>query len=144
MSTYTTNLIDTITAETAKTPITARSTKAKQRRLARLVKHLEMSCPVSQTVVAEESDSYKLLSISALRDDCGWSWNDVSVVDEKVDMDTVDGLYGNSRKFLKFARDNGWLSEASKGKVKVEFSDDIIEIQSKNTSEPILALSKVH
>ncbi len=88
-----------------------------------------------------ESTKYRLVSIDAWRDyDGGWTWNQWYTVE--------DGVYlGNditARRLLKFMRQSGWLTDESKGRVRVDWEWDIIEIQDKNTGEPLLAFTTLH
>ena len=88
-----------------------------------------------------ESTKYRLVSIDAWRDfDGGWTWNQWYNVEDSVsihnDMTT--------RQLLKFIRDRGWLTDESKGRVRVDWGWDIIEIQDKNTGEPWLAFTTIH
>ena len=92
-----------------------------------------------------ESTKYRLVSIDAWRDyDGGWAWNDWHTVE--------DGVYlGNditARRLLKFMRQSGWLTEKSKGRVRIdwhnEMCDPFIEILDKNTGEPLLAFTTLH
>ncbi len=88
-----------------------------------------------------ESTKYRLVSIDAWRDcDGGWTWNNWFTVE--------DGVYlGNditARRLLKFMRQSGWLTDESKGRVRVDWEWDIIEIQDKNTGEPLLAFTTIH
>lgn len=92
-----------------------------------------------------ESTKYRLVSIDAWRDfDGGWMWNNWFTVE--------DGVYlGNditARRLLKFMRQSGWLTNASKGRVRIdwhnEMCDPFIEILDKNTGEPLLAFTTIH
>lgn len=92
-----------------------------------------------------ESTKFKLVSIRAWRDcDGGWQWNNWFTVE--------DGIYlGNditARRLLKFMRQSGWLTNASKGRVRIdwhnEMCDPFIEILDKNTGEPLLAFTTLH
>jgi hypothetical protein len=79
---------------------------------------------------------YRLQSIDAWRDDDNmWYWNNCFKIEDGVyiDSDTT------TRQLLKFMRRNNWLTEHSKGRVQVEWMDGLIEIQDRNTNEPILA-----
>ena len=78
---------------------------------------------------------YTLLSIDAWRDECGWTWNNMFTVEE--DIYIADTL--TNRSLLKFMRRNGWLTDYSKGRVRVEDTGYDIEIQDKNTGEPVFA-----
>lgn len=91
-----------------------------------------------------ESTKYRLVSIDAWRYDGGWQWNQWYSVE--------DGVYlGNditARRLLKFMRQSGWLTNASKGRVRIdwhgEMCDPFIEILNKNTGEPLLAFTTIH
>lgn len=90
-----------------------------------------------------------LLSIDAWRDDGGWDWNDLHKVEEGIMIAEDSPIINDARKCLKWFRDQGFLTEYSKGKCKVDFNNDIIDgllivIENKNTGEPVLALSSVH
>ena len=92
-----------------------------------------------------EVTKYRLVSIDAWRNECGgWDWNQSYTVE--------DGVYlGNditARRLLKFMRQSGWLTEKSKGRVRIdwhnEMCDPFIEILNKNTGEPLLAFTTIH
>ena len=91
-----------------------------------------------------ESTKYRLVSIDAWRDDGGWQWNQWYSVE--------DGVYlGNditARRLLKFMRQSGWLTEKSKGRVRIDWHNEMcepfIEILNKNTGEPLLAFTTIH
>lgn len=91
-----------------------------------------------------------LISIDAWRDsEGGWDWNDMHKVEHDIMISEDSDILSNSRKCLAWFRQQGWLTDASKGKVRVDFNDDIIDgilivIENKNTGEPILALSSIH
>ena len=81
------------------------------------------------------TNAYTLLSIDAWRDECGWYWNNKFLVEE----DIVITPETTNRSLLKFMRRNGWLTEASKGRVRIEDTGYDIEIQDRNTGEPLFA-----
>ena len=92
-----------------------------------------------------EVTKYRLVSIDAWRDfDGGWTWNQWYNVE--------DGVYlGNditARRLLKFMRQSGWLTHASKGRVRIDWHNEMcepfIEILDKNTGEPLLAFTTLH
>jgi hypothetical protein len=90
----------------------------------------------------------KLLSIDAWREpEGGWTWNDLRIV-ERDWYWSPESL--KPRQLLRRLRKSGYLTDASKGRVRVEVvADDwhdgtLIEIQDKNTREPLLALSNLH
>lgn len=116
-----------------------RMTKAKEQRISRLKRHLKMAVPVKTSY--EEESGYNVYSISAVRDDSGWSWDNKFKMNNNSITINEETLH-NSRKLLKLCRDEGWLSEMSKGKVKVDYVNgdgQIVEIINKNTLEPLIA-----
>ena len=67
----------------------------------------------------------------------GWVWNESYVL--------ADGLVFyetelTPRKILRKLRKLGYLTQASKGRVRVESYGELIEIQEKNTGRPIFAV----
>jgi len=92
-----------------------------------------------------ESTKYRLVSIDAWRDyEGGWTWNNWCTVE--------DGVYlGNditARRLLRFMRQSGWLTSASKGRVSIDWHNEMmepmIEILDKSTGEPLLAFTTIH
>ena len=92
-----------------------------------------------------ESTKYRLVYIDGWRDyDGGWTWNQWYTVE--------DGVYlGNditARRLLKFMRQSGWLTEKSKGRVSIDWHNEMfepfIEILDKNTGEPLFAFTTIH
>ena len=80
-------------------------------------------------------NTYTLLSIDAWRDPDGWTWNDMFKIEEDVYLDANT----SNRALLKLMRRNGWLTDNSKGRIQVEDTGYDIEIQDRNTGEPIYA-----
>jgi len=82
--------------------------------------------------------SAELRSIDAWREpEGGWTWNASYCLE--------DGLYFGedaltTRKILAALREWKFLSEASKGRLRVEHDWPILEIQMRGTYEPVLAL----
>lgn len=91
-----------------------------------------------------------LISIDAWRDEDGWFWNDLHKMEEGIMITEDSDLLTSSRKLLKYFRDNLCvLNENSKGKVTVDFNNDIMDgvlltIHHKGTGEPLFALSSIH
>jgi hypothetical protein len=80
---------------------------------------------------------YRILSIDAWREEGGWYWNNSFTVGycQIKDSDLT------TRKILRKMRNWGFLTEKSKGLVKIlDFSERSMEIQNKNSDEPIYAL----
>ena len=80
---------------------------------------------------------YKLLSIDAWKDDCSWTWNAwYSLGFEAIieDKDTTP------RKVFALLRDEGYLSDESKGRVSLDDDGYNLVIRNKDTYEPIFAL----
>lgn len=85
----------------------------------------------------EDEKTGKVLSIEAWRDgDCGWTWNQWWHVGNYP----VSILDATTRAQLKWFRDNGFLSDKSKGKVAIEDDQYNIVVVQKNTREPLFAL----
>jgi len=85
---------------------------------------------------------FKLVSIDAWRDCDGWSWNNWFEIEDDIYF-SEDSL--TPRKIAAFLRKMGVLTEQSKGQIRVDMScDECIEIQDKNTFEPIFALTQLH
>jgi hypothetical protein len=85
------------------------------------------------------TSTWKVTSIEAWREpEGGWTWNSsykAGTVEIPADASNVE--------ILKAMRDAGYLSEKSKGKVRVEhmpYADTMIEIQEKSTGEPLFAI----
>ena len=78
-----------------------------------------------------------ILSIDAWRDMGGWTWNnwfktgtcDITVCDK------------TPRQLFRFLREEGYLSEGSKGKIALEDDQYNLVIVEKNTRKPIFALA---
>ena len=85
-----------------------------------------------------EVTEFKILSIDAWRDECGWTWNQwfkVGTIDREV-FETLT----TTRKILKFFRDEGFLSEGSQGRVAIEDDGYNIVAVDRNTFEPLFAI----
>lgn len=81
----------------------------------------------------------RVLSIDAIRDEMGgWQWNCAYTTGLEFPEELLEA---SNRKILAWMRDHGPLSNASKGKIKVEeYGDHGLEFQVKSTSEPIFAI----
>lgn len=81
-----------------------------------------------------------VVSIDAWRDSGGgWSWNDMHRAGE-IELD----LSASTRTILRAFREAGFLSERSKGRVRVDRAGsdpDVLEIQDRGTCEPLFAVS---
>lgn len=92
-----------------------------------------------------------LVSIDAIRNDQNlWDWNDLAIIEEGIFIREDSKILTSSRMAIKYFRGYlGVLNDYSKGKVKVDLGQDIcdgvlIEVQNKNTGEPLFALSSLH
>ena len=65
-----------------------------------------------------------------------WDWNDAWKVGEAIISD--DKI--TPRRVFRLLREDGFLSQASKGRVTMEDDGYAITIMSKNTREPLFAL----
>lgn len=88
---------------------------------------------------------YDVTTIEALPDDFGgWYWND----QWRAGQIEIGGGKLTTRKVLKALRDEGYLSEYSKGRVRIDWLESymdegsICEIQNKDTYRPIFFISK--
>jgi len=79
--------------------------------------------------------TYQVLSIDAWRSNCGWYWNQWFSAGT-IDLETLD----NTRKILAAMRDQGYLSDNSKGKVSIDDDQHNLVICDRNTQEPIFAI----
>lgn len=88
---------------------------------------------------------YDVTSIEAMPDDFGgWTWND----QWREGQIEIEGEKLTTRKILRVLRDEGYLSEYSKGRVRVDWLESymdegsVCEIQHKDTYEPLFFISK--
>ena len=92
----------------------------------------------------------KLIQVDAWKDECGWFWNDLFTLESGIMISDDSDLLTSSRKLLKYFRDSlGVLNEYSKGRVSIDWNNDIMDgvlitVCSKNTGEPLFALSSIH
>lgn len=70
-----------------------------------------------------------------------WEYNDLNTL-RKAQAFKVADL--TSRKILRFLRKNLWLTDFSKGRVKVESVGEDIEIIDKNSGRPLICLNYRH
>jgi hypothetical protein len=77
----------------------------------------------------------RLVSIDAWRDMDGWTWNQSYTLQNGVEL--ADDI--TPRKLFAWLRENGYLSDYSKGRVRLQDDWPILEIQHKDTFEPIFA-----
>lgn len=90
--------------------------------------------------MTQKEESYyevEIRSVEAWRTQEGWEWNQTFFEDRLI---MAESVLASSRKLLAALREEGFLSEWSKGRVRVFDEGDLIEIQDKNTDEPIFAL----
>jgi len=80
----------------------------------------------------------KILSIDAWKTEGGWTWNNwyAHGVITKADFEKLD----SNRKVLSWLREEGYLSEYSKGRVAIEDDQYNLVIVDKNTKEPLYAI----
>ena len=80
--------------------------------------------------------TYNVLSIDAWADGLGgWEWNQWFNAGS-VDLDNLD----NTRQILAAMREQGFLSDESKGKVSIEDDQYNLVICDRNTQEPVFAI----
>lgn len=80
---------------------------------------------------------FKILSIDAWREGCDWSWNQWYNVGE-IDTDIVN--IDNKRALLKFMRDEGYLSDASKGRVYIDDDQYNLVVCERANPRPLFAI----
>lgn len=78
--------------------------------------------------------NFRLVSIDAWRDESGWYWNQSYMIRDSIAFKEHELT---ARKLCKWLRDNDILTRESAGRVRVNDMDDLIEIQAKNTQEPL-------
>jgi hypothetical protein len=80
----------------------------------------------------------EIRAIEAWRHEEGWTWNNSITAGEFIiSQETLN----SSRMVLAFMRANGFLTEQSTGKVRIDDNaSGIIEVQNKNTYEPLFAI----
>ena len=84
----------------------------------------------------EKENYYRLLSIDAWREpEGGWTWNNLF----ELEQDIYVPENATPRSIFKMLR-NGYLSEASKGRVALEDDGYNLVIVDRGTYEPIFAL----
>lgn len=80
----------------------------------------------------------RVLSVSAIKDDGCWNWNDWYTVAE-ISVEQFES-FESDRQTIKFTRDTlGLLSEYSKGRVKVEDDGYNLLILDKSNNMPLFA-----
>lgn len=88
-------------------------------------------------LIIEGKVCLRILSIDAWRDDHGWSWNNWFNVGE-IPLNEFEKLNTN-RKLCRYMRDNGYLSDYSKGKVMI--ADDQCNITfCERNGKPVFAI----
>jgi len=83
-----------------------------------------------------EIRSYKLVAIDAWHDGEGWYWNNQHEVEDGVCL--ADST--TPRQLFKFMRRNGWLTDYSKGRIRLDDCWPYLTIEDRNTGEPLLCL----
>ena len=84
------------------------------------------------------SESYRILSIDAWREEFGWNWNNWFNVGE-ITKQEFNSLKTN-RATLKWFRDAGFLSDVSKGRVKIESDGYNVVVCAKSNGRPLFAI----
>ena len=80
---------------------------------------------------------YNLLSVEGWRDcEGGWFWNQWYTIESALDISETGTT---PRKLFKYLRGNGYLSERSKGKLRLHDDGYNLVIECRNTGEPLYA-----
>jgi len=91
-----------------------------------------------------------LIQIDAWKEEGVWQWNNLFKLESGIMISEDAGILKSSRNLLKYFRDNlGVLSEYSKGRVSIDWNNDIMDgvlitVCDKNTGEPLFAISSIH
>jgi hypothetical protein len=80
----------------------------------------------------------KILSIDAWKTPDGWTWNNWHKVGE-IDKEKFESLV-TTRQILAWMREEGYLSDHSKGRVSINDDQYNLVIVGKNTLEPLFAI----
>lgn len=92
----------------------------------------------------------KLLSIDAWRSpDGGWDWNNMHTLEEGIMIRQDSQVLSSPRSALAYMRGAGWLNEYSKGRVRVDMGEDLVDgvclvVEARSTGEPLFALTSIH
>ena len=84
----------------------------------------------------EKENYYRLLSIDAWRYDEGWQWNNWFSLEEDI---YIPPEAATPRRIFRMLR-NDYLSNYSKGRVRLEDDGYNLVIEDRGTGEPIFAL----
>lgn len=106
---------------------------------------------LSRVVDEEQYHRCQLISIDAWKEpEGGWFWNDLNKIEEGIYIAEDSKVLNSSRSAIKYFRENlGVLNDNSKGKVSIDFNNDIMDgvllvVSARGTGEPLFALSSVH
>jgi len=84
------------------------------------------------------TETYNVLSVEAWRSDLSWTWNNwwnIGLISRQVLSKLT-----SDRAIIKWFRDEGYLSEFSKGKVKLEHDGYNIVVCEKGNGCPLFAI----
>lgn len=81
---------------------------------------------------------FAILSIDAIKSDVCWDWNYWVRVGE-IPPEEFE-LLTSDRKSIRYFRDNGYLSDYSKGRVAIEDDGYNLVVVSKSTRQPLFAI----
>ena len=89
---------------------------------------------------------FNLLSVDAIKEPEGyWAWDNAYFIERDI---CIQESEITPRKIAKMLRKWGYLTEQSKGKIKVDMHPEtmswFIEILDASNDKPILALSTIH
>ena len=82
--------------------------------------------------------TFNILSIDAWREDSSWTWNNWFLVGT-ITADEFQELNTN-RKLIKYMRDNGYLSDYSKGKISIDDDQYNIVFCDRKNGRPLYAI----
>ena len=80
-----------------------------------------------------------ILSIDAWRENNSWNWNNWFLIGT-ISEDEFTEISKSNRKLLKYMRDEGYLSDQSKGKISIEDDQYNIVFCDKVNGRPLYAI----
>ena len=80
-----------------------------------------------------------ILSIDAWRENNSWNWNNWFLIGT-ISEDEFTEISKSNRKLLKYMRNEGYLSDQSKGKISIEDDQYNIVFCDKRSGRPLYAI----
>lgn len=83
--------------------------------------------------------TFRILSIDAWRDGGGWTWNNWHAIGT-IERAEFERIADHPRALLRYFREHGFLSDASKGRAAIDDDGYNVVIVARGTLEPIFAV----